>query len=98
MHLRVRPYRSATLASSVSAAMTDAAFAVVSAALREITALSSCANLTTVELSFATGLSDAWPLASCKKLESVTLTGCRALPADAVKKLGRPLPRATILS
>jgi hypothetical protein len=68
------------------------------AGLREINALSSCINLTVVELSFATGLTDAWPLAHCTQLESVTLTGCRALPADSMKKLERAQPRAKILT
>ena len=50
--------------------------------MRQINALSSCANLTIVELNFATNLLDAWPLANCTKLKRVDLTGCRALPAD----------------
>jgi hypothetical protein len=50
----------------------------------------------TVELSFATSLADAWSLASCGKLQSASLTGCRALPLDSVARLGRAQPRANI--
>jgi hypothetical protein len=64
--------------------------------LREIGALATCTNLLSVELSFATSLADAWPLASCGKLQSASLTGCRALPLDSVARLGRAQPRANI--
>ena len=92
---------SASAAAAVVAAYAGVTVGVVlvagRAGLRQINALSSCANLTIVELNFATSLLDAWPLASCTKLKRVDLTGCRALPADSVKNLGRARPTATIL-
>ena len=67
------------------------------AGLRNVDALSSCTDLAEVDLSYATRLSDAEPLASCNKLETVKLQGCRGLPADSVIKLRRAKPGATIL-